>query len=676
MQGDRFRAFILVVVGFIVRMPALQGLPVWDDDYLVTDNPFSKSPLLILEAFRHYLFPDSLSHHYRPVQNISLAFDYFVWNSSSYGYHLTNVLLHLASGLLLFFLLRKLLPRFAVGAPSTSRLCAFLIALVWVVHPVHSAAVDYISGRADSLAFVFAAGGWLLYLRGRDRKRLRNRVVFYLVAMLSGLLSLCSREIACIWLALFLLHLCVFESGITRRKKFIALGCCLFLLGSYAALRHLPAPRPAPPSTQPWGAPTRSVLMLRALGDYGRLIAWPSTLYMERSVLDSENYVSAKHWRNSVATEYLSILGALVLVALAYGSYRKGRGRSLRIFGALWFAFGYLPISNLIDLNATVAEHWLYLPSVGLLMFLCGCALDLPAWARRAAVACALVAVAGFGVRSYFRSGDWLTPRIFYQRTMAAGGSSMRVALNLGMIYTKSGEYAKAETVFRRVLQITPDYALARTNLAEVLYRQGKHAEAEAMFAASSSAAPEARKDNPRTWIAALNLAHIRHNEQDDAGALVILDRARADYPGVWEIIRFESEIVRKVRGPDEALRLVADFARDNWWHYGATIALGQLLAEKGDVEAAVKQLRFASWLDVHDAEALDLVAAMRMRQNRLEEARVAQARAVARQPDQPSQYRLLSEILFKMGRTAEARLAVAKMVGLEALASPPLAAN
>src|SRR5262245_4309254 len=102
------RYMFLALIGFVVHLPALQGEMVWDDSYLIRDNPFIKSPLLIFEAFRHYLFLDSYAAHYRPVQNLSFIVDYFFWNGNLYGYHLTNLLLHIASGLLLYSLLRKL----------------------------------------------------------------------------------------------------------------------------------------------------------------------------------------------------------------------------------------------------------------------------------------------------------------------------------------------------------------------------------------------------------------------------------------------------------------------------------------------------------------------------------------------------------------------------------------
>ena len=146
-QRTWLRCTLLAVSGFAVHFPSLQGQLIWDDLYLARDNPFIKSPLLVLESFRHHLFLDSFSAHYRPVQNISYIFDYLVWNTDPYGFHLSNLFWHGGSGILLYLLLRKLLKGFA--AARLDCVVAFFAALIWVIHPVHSAAVDYISGRAD-----------------------------------------------------------------------------------------------------------------------------------------------------------------------------------------------------------------------------------------------------------------------------------------------------------------------------------------------------------------------------------------------------------------------------------------------------------------------------------------------------------------------------------------------
>lgn len=98
-------------------------------------------------------------------------------------------------------------------------------------------------------------------------------------------------------------------------------------------------------------------------------------------------------------------------------------------------------------------------------------------------------------------------------------------------------------------------------------------------------------------------------------------------------------------------------------------MALGQLFAEKADVDLAEAALLHASLLDIHSTEALNLVAIMRMGENRLDDACRAQRRAVSREPDQPRQYVLLSNILEKMGRDDEARSALAQVSKLRSLA-------
>jgi tetratricopeptide (TPR) repeat protein len=688
LRADWFRCLLLMLIGFAVRSPALQGQRIWDDQYLSQDNPFIKSPLLILEAFRHYLFLDSFSPHYRPVQNISFIVDYFFWNTNEFGFHTTNVLLHVGSGILLYFLLRKLFASLWLrGIPLAVRerasrrlqwisLGAFIIALLWVVHPVHSAAVDYISGRADSLAFFFAAAGWFLFLRAQRIARPFSRASIYFLAAICGLLALLSREIAGVWIILFLMHLFFVERRFSLRLRIGALLCCLGLVAIYLGLRQLPAQRLIAASHTGWAAPGRAVLMLRALGDYGRLMIFPANLHMERTVFVPASLRNNYEWRTGIGSEYLSILGLLLLGALIFGSMKKGRGQAARVFGAAWFLMAYLPISNLIDLNATVAEHWLYLPSVGFLVFFFGCAIDLPIQLRRIGAPLVALAVIGLGLRSFVRSSDWANEERFYERTFAAGGTNARVAVNLGRCLAARGAYAEAEKMYRQALEETPDYPVAQNNLADTLWRQGKKKEAEILFGQIEKSSTKIRTEYPRTWIGARNLAAMHYSAHKGQSALAILDKARADYPEVWELISLESEILRRTEQPDAALRLVQNFAHDNWWHYGAALALGRLYAQRGDTIRAEAALHRAIWLDVHDAEAMQLMVMIRMHQNRLDEAFRMQQRAIARQPDEPRQYILLSEILEKMGRDDEAHAALIQVNRLQALAKSQTAFN
>ncbi|HYJ04699.1 MAG TPA: tetratricopeptide repeat protein, partial [Chthoniobacterales bacterium] len=643
------RCLLLFVSGIAARFPALQGQLVWDDTWLVRDNPFIKSALLIPESFRHFLSLDTSSSHYRPVQNISYFFDYLIWNADPYGYHLSNLFWHVGSGILLYFLLQRLFEpfreRFEEGGRRLLSAAAFFVALLWIVHPVHSAAVDYISGRADSLAFFFACGAWLLYLRARRVQSSSWRFALHTVAAISALLALCSRETACIWMLLFLVHLFALDRRATRRDKCIVLAVCLFLVGLYAGLRQLP-PAPETVASSASSIQTRGTLMLRALGDYSRLMLFPSNLHMERTVATSG--------------ALLSIIGALAAAALLYGAFRKGKAQPIRAFGAAWFILAFLPISNLFELNATVAEHWLYLPSVGFLLFVVGCCLELPARYRGVLAAAACAALLALSARSFVRSGDWLNPETFYRHALRSGATKTRMALNLAQIYAERGDYAKAEPLLRKVVAMNPDYPMAQNALGHLLLSQGKREEAEKVFAVATELASKAGPDQQRTWIAALNTAFMHHTDRNFAAALIVLQKARADFPGTWPLIKLESEVLQAVQRNDEALALVKEFSRANWWHAPAAITLGRIHLEADRFVEAAAALRHASRLDIHDAESLNLLALVDVRQDRLQDACATQRRAVSRQPDQPRQYLLLADILGKMGRADEAQAALA----------------
>ena len=202
--------------------PVLHGKFLWDDLYLVGANPFFKSPRFILEVFRHYLFLDSFSLYYRPVQNLSYILDYAIWNRNEFGYHLSNILFHAASAFLLFLVLRRCLRAMPANGGRIRRRFArtalrrLRVGLLWAVHPIHNAAVAYVSGRADSIAMMFALAAWLLFFNGGTGWRAGLALA---LAALCVLAALCAKEIAFIWIALFAIYLFGFERRLTLRTK-------------------------------------------------------------------------------------------------------------------------------------------------------------------------------------------------------------------------------------------------------------------------------------------------------------------------------------------------------------------------------------------------------------------------------------------------------------------------
>jgi tetratricopeptide (TPR) repeat protein len=258
------------------------------------------------------------------------------------------------------------------------------------------------------------------------------------------------------------------------------------------------------------------------------------------------------------------------------------------------------------------------------------------------------------------RSSDWSSAEKFYRHSLASGAAKPRIALNLSLILTNKQDYKKAEPLLRKLVSLYPDYPIATNALAHVLFRQGKIEEANRYFALASEVAERTRDEYPRTWIAALNVAHMRFREHDLQGALDVVDRARLSYPGTWELISYESELVRELHGAAAALPLIEEFKRENWWHANAAIAAGRLYSQLGRYSEAEAAFRHASRLDIKGVEALNLIVLQDIRCEKLSAALTVQQQALSRQPDQPRQHLILSDILERMGRSNEARAALA----------------
>jgi tetratricopeptide (TPR) repeat protein len=403
--------------------------------------------------------------------------------------------------------------------------------------------------------------------------------------------------------------------------------------------------------------------MVRAMGDYARLMFWPANLHMERSVYGDERSANASE------LTALGIGGAALLVAFAYGCWRSGRGRALRILGATWFLLAILPVSNLVELNATVAEHWLYLPSVGFLLFLAGCIAELNERQQRFAVILVCAGVFAASGRAFLRSGDWADPESFYRRTLAAGGNSVRLRTNLAQICWRRGDRETAKNDYREMLAMTPDYPLARTALAQILTSEGKTTEAESLLRAGIEAAEGSNSVYPRPWALALALARLQQGNGDLLAALETLRHTSKRATPAWEVIDLEAELVEDIQGPHAALPRVEEFVQLHWWHHDALLALGRLYGEIGEIDRSVECLERASKVDIWETDALNLLVTVLARHNRLAEACAVQQRAIGRQPDEPQPYLVLAKLLLRGGRADEARAALAKFNRLQVMA-------
>ncbi|HMJ06406.1 MAG TPA: hypothetical protein VK474_09155, partial [Chthoniobacterales bacterium] len=269
--------FLLAAAVFIAYAPAVRNDFVWDDTALVLRDPLIRSWRLIPEGFQHFLFTDaSASDFYRPIQRLSYTFDYAVFAFSPTAFHLTSIACHAAAAGALYFFATELLA-FLGAAERSRRYVPFIAALAWALHPLHTSAVAYISGRADPLAALFGFAGLYLGLRSL-RANGGARWGLIVGAGLALLLSGLSKEAGLIFLAVWLALLALQKNwkALLRASAVVA-----FILVIYLSLR-LPAEHTPPPAAvHPVPLLVRPILVARAFAEYSWLIVYPVHLEMD-----------------------------------------------------------------------------------------------------------------------------------------------------------------------------------------------------------------------------------------------------------------------------------------------------------------------------------------------------------------------------------------------------------
>ncbi|HQP11123.1 MAG TPA: hypothetical protein PKV41_07065, partial [Candidatus Omnitrophota bacterium] len=202
---------LIVVLGFAVYAGSIPGEFIWDDEHLVSDNLYirdwSNLPKFFTEGMAAGADAPTLYSFYRPVQMITYALDYSVWKLDPRGYHFTNIILHVLAALAVFWLITILYKNLGL---------ALLTSLFFVVHPVHTEAVSYIAGRADSLSVLFMLGCFIFYIKAlaSDKK------VHYALMILSYTLAILSKELSLILPILLLLYHYAFKQQI-KSKVFL-----------------------------------------------------------------------------------------------------------------------------------------------------------------------------------------------------------------------------------------------------------------------------------------------------------------------------------------------------------------------------------------------------------------------------------------------------------------------
>ena len=447
----------VALLGFTVYYNSLSGAFLWDDEFLVRDNIYIKNWSDAPHVFTRDIGAGAKSkfNFYRPIQLMTYMFDYSVWKLDTRGYHLTNALLHTLVALCIWRFITVL---FGDG------LLAFLTSVLFLVHPIHTEAVSYIAGRADSLAALFIFLSLIFYV-----KNLRSGgAAACMLAPLCYCLALLSRENSLILPVLIVLYHYTFRERFQIRKILPIL--CIALL--YIVVRLTLLRALLSNITYDTTLAQRIPGFFVAITNYLRIIAFPIDLHMEYGNRLFE-IITPK-----------ALAGILILSLLSIYAWKIRKSKRLVFFGISWFFLALLPVSNLYPINAYMAEHWLYLPSMGFCLILAQWLCSVYRTKNLQGLAMALM-VGLAGVYSYItiRQNDyWREPVAFYQRTLKYASDAAKMHYNLGNVYKDSGRKEEAIASYKKAIEADPNYSQAYTNLGLIYNAIDKKDEAIASY--------------------------------------------------------------------------------------------------------------------------------------------------------------------------------------------------
>ncbi len=568
--------------------------------------------------------------YYRPVLQLSWALDRWLYGSGAWGFHLTNLVLHLLLVLAAQHLIRSL-----TGRPALAAVAATLFA----VHPVHVEPVAWISARGDLLAglFVLAAwstlvrGGWLPHAEPAPLPAIPDRRWLTLAALfwLAGVLSKESAVMLPAWVAWGYLLMAPLAPQTSHRQRGRELVAATLMTGMVAVALRFQAlgswRGPWPPD--PLQNPAAGVDGLDRLATAGsgllsglRLLAWPWPLRADYGIPVSQPAAA-------LSPPGLAGLAVLLLAFgwLLWASRRRPLTAAARAMtlGAGLLLLGWLPVSSLGPLpGSLVAERYLLLPSLGWCLLIAG-ALWAPGQARFPRWGLAALVGTVWLTLSILRVPAWADDETLFTRDVQHPRSSYKSAYFAGLLHFVNGDDDRAGVLFSDCTRKAPSYspchegvgrialraghddaaidaareairqeppyppaqARYRVLLAEALWQQGDMDAAEALLGTATAMDP-ARATAPRR----LGDLFMARAQADEAAAAYEMAVARdPDEP----VARFNLAMARRELADDDAAWLIlmelqsrGDPPSATWYH------LGVLATMRGQAEDAAHFLQ------------------------------------------------------------------------------------
>ena len=497
-----FRSWYLLLVpvlAFVVYGNSLGGEFVWDDRPLIVEDYSIKSLEYFGEIFTNDFFSRNESDlaygYYRPTITLTYVLDYALWGAEALGFHVTNVLLHAAGSLLLVLALMRL---------GMGRWGAWFAGLLFVVHPIHTENVAWISGRTDVTAFLLTIATFLAYTYAIDAAG-KGRSAKVWAGATGGLflLALLAKEMAVVLLPwIFCLHL--HRGDAVKRAVLRTLPLTgvflLYLIWRFAVVQ---VPAPGQPEMH-----TPVAMVLSALPIVFRYLGWLLVPF------DQSAYVQNPYVTGVFDVRFLlSVVGAAAVAVGLRRWFSTRRSLCLLVFALL---SSFLPIINIvriaapIDMGAVMAERFAYFPSAPFLALVAaGVGLLGTRWAgsdrgrRTLLVGGAALLVAVPAGATVLRNRVWQNDLFLYEDMLERVSDSPLIWSNLTNYYIRIGDFDQAQATMERVTHFGKDSYFYSCSQAQLHMSRG---EFEAAIPFQEGIVADAPKENV---VARSNLAYL-----------------------------------------------------------------------------------------------------------------------------------------------------------------------
>ena len=476
---------VLFVVGFLIYSFNLHNKLFWDDEDWIINNQFIHS--LSWTNIKFWFTHNTLagiglkSNYYRPFLFFTFALNYLVSGTSALGYHLVSNLIHIANAMMVFVTIRKLFKKDNL---------AFLVSLIFLIHPLQTEAVSYIAGRGDLLVALFMLLGMWFFLKNQDK----NSILNVSLTLTFLVLALLSRETAIVFpLVLLIVYISLlskerflksFKNGLIKTWPYflivIVYGILrLTVLNFLNTLNFY-----TQPNVYSENLYIRFFTFLSTLLTYFKLLIIPVGLHMERAT-----YIFDSLFKWPV---FLGTLLVVNLLYLVFRFYKKQRIQSVNynlpttdyrvwLFGIGWFVATIAPVSGITPINALMYEHWLYLPMIGFFIVACfyvTLLLEFFKNKNKLILYWLIVCLLGFyfafyAYQSITRNILWGNAGAFYLDILKYEPDSGRVNNNLGNLYFNKGDHGKAEIYYKKAIETADTFPQSHFNYGSILDAKG-----------------------------------------------------------------------------------------------------------------------------------------------------------------------------------------------------------